>query len=36
MTDLATQRQKKSPSNVLEKCADAQILPFYMELNGTD
>ena len=36
MTNLATHRQKKSPSNVLEKFADARILPFYMELNGTD
>ena len=27
---------EKSPNNVLEKIADARILPFYMELNGTD
>ena len=26
----------KSPSNVLKKFADTRILPFYMELNGTD
>ena len=36
MAYLATHRQKKSPSNVLEKVADARILPFCMEMNGTN
>ena len=27
---------EKSPNNVLEKFADARILPFYIELNRTD
>ena len=37
MNDRSCHSQtEKSPSNVLEKFADARILPFYMELNGTD
>ena len=38
MTGLVTHRQKKVQAmcNVLKNFADARILPFYMELNGTD
>ena len=37
MNDRSCHSQtKKSSSNFLKKIADARILPFYMELNGTD
>ena len=36
MNDRSCHSQaEKIPSNVLKKFADARILPFYMEMNGT-